>query len=149
MVRTEGLTHIHLLVSDLNQSLSFSRQVFGMEETFREGLHLVSLRTPGSRETITLNAEPDQDHVTPGDSGGIAHFGFRLKEGMDLGQAIEEVIASGGRLVKRGEHGTPGRCLGEGAGNTADPSRVRCSPGSAAWRETTFVHSLGGRPRPG
>ena len=37
MVRTEGLTHIHLRVSDLGRSLAFYQQVFGLEEMFREG----------------------------------------------------------------------------------------------------------------
>jgi len=104
MIRTEGLTHIHLVVGDLKRSLSFYREVFGMEEMFREGPHMVFLRTPGSRDTITLNDDPDQGELRPGDSGGIAHFGFRLKEEADLEQAIEEVLAAGGKLVRRGEH---------------------------------------------
>jgi predicted enzyme related to lactoylglutathione lyase len=36
-----------------------------------------------------------------------------LKEGVDLDQAIEEVLAAGGRLVTRGEHapGEPFACV--------------------------------------
>jgi catechol 2,3-dioxygenase-like lactoylglutathione lyase family enzyme len=104
MIETEGLTHIHLTVRDLSQSASFYQRVFGMEEIFREGRHLIFLRTPGSRDTITLNDGPDQGDRRPGESGGVAHFGFRLKEGVDLDQAIEEVLAAGGRLERRGEH---------------------------------------------
>lgn len=104
MIETEGLTHIHLVVRDLNRSLGFYRRVFGMEVMFREGPHLVFLRTPGARDTITLNDLADQGELTPGDSGGIAHFGFRLKDEAGLERAIEEVLAAGGRLERRGEH---------------------------------------------
>ena len=107
MVRTEGLTHIHLLVSDLGRSLAFYQQVFGMEEMFREGPNMVFLRTPGRRDTITLNQDPDQDKARVGDSGGITHFGFRLAEDADLELAIQEVRGAGGKLVRQGEH-SPG-----------------------------------------
>jgi catechol 2,3-dioxygenase-like lactoylglutathione lyase family enzyme len=66
MIKTEGLTHIHLLVSDLQRSLRFYRQVFGLEEMFWDGPHMVFLRTPGSRDTITLNDDPDQgERISP------------------------------------------------------------------------------------
>ena len=107
MVRTEGLTHIHLQVSDLSRSLGFYQQVFGLEEMFREGPNMVFLTTPGRRDTITLNQDPDQDKARVGDSGGIAHFGFRLTDEADLELAIQEVRAAGGTLVSQGEH-SPG-----------------------------------------
>jgi catechol 2,3-dioxygenase-like lactoylglutathione lyase family enzyme len=107
MIRTEGLTHIHLRVSDLDRSLAFYKRVFGLEEMFREGPNMVFLRTPGRRDTITLNEDPDQDKARAGDSGGIAHFGFRLADDADLELAIQEVRAAGGTLVRRGEH-SPG-----------------------------------------
>jgi catechol-2,3-dioxygenase len=95
MVRTEGLTHIHLRVSDLGRSLAFYQQVFGLKEMFREGPNMVFLRTPGRRDTITLNQAPDQDKARVGDSGGIAHFGFRLADDVDLELAVQEVRAAG------------------------------------------------------
>jgi catechol 2,3-dioxygenase-like lactoylglutathione lyase family enzyme len=107
MIRTEGLTHIHLGVSDLDRSLAFYQRVFGLEEMFREGPNMVFLRTPGRRDTITLNEDPDQDKARVGDSGGIAHFGFRLADDADLELAIQEVRAAGGTLVRRGEY-SPG-----------------------------------------
>ena len=107
MVRNEGLTHIHLLVSDLGRSLAFYQHVFGLEEMFREGPNMVFLRTPGRRDTITLNQDPDQDKARVGDSGGITHFGFRLAEDADLELAIQEVRGAGGKLVRQGEH-SPG-----------------------------------------
>ena len=102
MIETEGLTHIHLLVSDLERSLRFYKSVFGLEEQFRAGPTMVFLRTPGSRDTITINADPDELHRVG--RGGIDHFGFRLKPGVDLDAAIAEIVDAGGCLVRRGEH---------------------------------------------
>jgi catechol 2,3-dioxygenase-like lactoylglutathione lyase family enzyme len=103
MIATEGITHIHLAVSDMERSLNFYRIVFGMEELFREGPDLVFLHTPGGNDTLTLNEDPSlRDRA--GDSGGIQHFGFRLVDKHELDRAIEEVESRGGRFVRRGEH---------------------------------------------
>ena len=55
MIKTQGLTHIHLVVRDLERSLRFYQGVFGMEERFRDGPKMVFLNTPGSPDLITLN----------------------------------------------------------------------------------------------
>ena len=107
IVETEGLTHIHMVVGDMSRSLAFYTRVFGMQELFREGDDLVFLRTPGAWDTITLNSEPDSERGRPGESGGIAHFGFRLKRAGDMNAAVQEIVAAGGRLIRRGEH-SPG-----------------------------------------
>jgi catechol 2,3-dioxygenase-like lactoylglutathione lyase family enzyme len=103
MIETEGLTHIHLVVRDLERSARFYRDVFGMEELFREGSSMVFLRTPGAADTIALNSDPALEHLA-GNSGGVQHAGFRLVDKGDLERAIEEVVAAGGRLLRRGEH---------------------------------------------
>ena len=107
MIETEGLTHIHLMVEDMSRSLGFYTGVFGMQELFREGDDLVFLRTPGVWDTITLNSGRDSERGQPGESGGIAHFGFRLKRAGDMDTAVQEIVAAGGRLIRRGEH-SPG-----------------------------------------
>ncbi|MFQ5971395.1 MAG: VOC family protein [Alphaproteobacteria bacterium] len=101
VIRTEGLTHVHLIVSDLNRSLHFYSTVFGMKERFRDGESIVFLRTPGAKDTITLNARPNATHIG---RGGVDHIGFRLIDKSDLDTAIREVEAAGGRLIERGEH---------------------------------------------
>ncbi len=106
MIRTQGLTHIHLVVRNLEQSLRFYQGVFGMEERFRDGPKMVFLSTPGSEDLITLNEDPAEAQLA-GVNGGVAHFGFRLAESVDLDTAIAEVEAAGGKLIRRGEH-TPG-----------------------------------------
>lgn len=103
MIRTQGLTHIHLIVRDLDRSLAFYQRVFGLEERFREGRHLVFLNTPASQDLITLNEEPSQARLA-GVNGGVDHFGFRLASISDLDAAVAEVEAAGGMLIKRGEH---------------------------------------------
>jgi catechol 2,3-dioxygenase len=105
MVQTEGLTHIHLLVKDLDRSLRFYREVFGLQERFRDGPKMVFLRTPGCRDTITLNeCESPEDAARIGSLGGIDHFGFRLRSKADLDAAIAEVEQHGGSLLRRGKH---------------------------------------------
>ncbi len=103
MIKTQGLTHIHLYVHDLDRSLAFYKSVFGLEERFRNGPKMVFLNTPGSKDTITLN-EDSSEAQHAGINAGIAHFGFRRESTSDLDSAISEVVAAGGKLVERGEH---------------------------------------------
>ena len=63
MIKTEGLTHIHLMVRTLERSLRFYQDVFGMKELFRDGPAMVFLNTPGSRDSITLNEDPSMTDV--------------------------------------------------------------------------------------
>jgi catechol 2,3-dioxygenase-like lactoylglutathione lyase family enzyme len=99
MIETEGLTHLHLFVADLDRSLRFYREVFGLEEVFRDGPKMVFLRPPRTSDTITLNEVPEK----AGTGGGIDHFGFRLRDKANLDEAIAEVERAGGTLVERGE----------------------------------------------
>src|SRR5438876_283271 len=86
MVRTYGLTHINLVVRDVERSLRFYRQVFGVEEYGRtEGL--VHTRTPGCQDVITF----DEQASGAGESRGIAHFGFRLVSPGDIDAAVDEM----------------------------------------------------------
>ncbi len=103
MVKTRGLTHIHLAVRNLDQSLRFYTQGLGMTERFRDGPKMVFLNTPGSQDLITLNEDP-AEALLAGVNGGVLHFGFRLADSADLDTAIAEVGAAGGKLIQRGEH---------------------------------------------
>jgi catechol 2,3-dioxygenase-like lactoylglutathione lyase family enzyme len=102
MIKTEGLTHIHLVVRDLERSLRFYQGVFGMKERFRDGPKMVFLNTPGSRDLVTLNEDPAEAQLA-GVNGGVAHFGFRLADPTALDVAVAEVEVAGGKLIRRGE----------------------------------------------
>jgi catechol 2,3-dioxygenase-like lactoylglutathione lyase family enzyme len=73
MVRAYGLTHINLVVRDVERSLRFYWQVFGVEEYGRTK-GLVHTRTPGCHDVISF----DEHSPGAGESRGIVHFGFRL-----------------------------------------------------------------------
>lgn len=121
MIETEGLTHINLVVSDLERSLRFYESAFGMQEMFRDGPNMVFLRTPGSRDTITLDATPDRRELA-GREGGVSHFGFRLAQGQGLDDALVEIAAAGGRVIERGEHapGVPFAYVSDPDGNVIE-----------------------------
>ena len=57
MIKTQGLTHIHLVVGDLERSLNFYKRALGLEERFRDGPKMVFLNTPGTNDLITLNED--------------------------------------------------------------------------------------------
>jgi catechol 2,3-dioxygenase-like lactoylglutathione lyase family enzyme len=101
VIRTQGLTHIHLVVSDLDRALRFYEEAFGLQEQFRDGPTMVFLATARG-DSITLNEQRGDPRA--GARGGIEHFGFRRADGQDLDDAIAQIEHAGGRLVERGEH---------------------------------------------
>ena len=103
MVKTAGLSHIQLVVRDLDRSLAFYTRVFGMKEQFREGKHMVFLSTPGAHDLITLNQDL-KNLKRAGDNGGMNHFGFRLIDAAEMDAAVVDVTNGGGTLIARGEH---------------------------------------------
>jgi len=103
MIKTKGLTHIHLLVKDLERSLTFYTSVFGMEEKYRVGKKMVFLSTPGSQDLVTLHEDSAKTQLL-GKNGGIEHFGFQLTKDMNLDEAVRIVERAGGKLLSRGEH---------------------------------------------
>lgn len=61
MIKTQGLTHLHLAVRDLRRSLKFYTEVLGLQVRFWEGEHMVFLGTPRAKDLITLRqAKPDE-----------------------------------------------------------------------------------------
>ena len=89
------------MVSDIQRSLKFYQQVFGMEVRFWGGEGLVFPNTPGSNVTIALH-QSQQGQAT-GASVGITHFGFQLESSEHLDRAVSEVVPAGGVLKMRGE----------------------------------------------
>jgi catechol 2,3-dioxygenase-like lactoylglutathione lyase family enzyme len=98
MVRTYGLTHLSMTVRDVEKSYQFYRAVFGVEEYYREAGQ-IQAKTPGAHDVLVFN----EGTADVGNSGGIAHFGFRLVDPADITAAIEAVERSGGTILSRGD----------------------------------------------
>ena len=104
MIKTTGLSHLHLMVRDLKKSVQFYQKVFGMKVKFHVGPKMFFLSTSGCKDLLTLHQEENKKSQA-GKSGGILHFGFDLKNAKDLDGAIETIKKAGGRLLERGKHG--------------------------------------------
>ena len=98
MVKTFGLTHIALAVRDMERSLCFYHDVFGVEVSFRDD-HTIQASTPGASDVIVF----DQTASHPGQTSGITHFGFRLLSADDIDLAVAAVERAGGKILRRGE----------------------------------------------
>ena len=118
MVRSRGLTHIQLAVSDLKRSIDFYRGVLGLEHRWAGGEKAAFLGTPGADDIVTLVQTDALDKA--GKSGGVAHFGFHVEDAPDLERALEAAVSLGGRLVKRGVRKTE-HCPAEPWAFVADP----------------------------
>lgn len=102
MIKTAGLTHIHLAVRDVAAAKAFYQTVFGMEDLQRGDETMVFLRTPGASDTLTLRLAAADETV--GSGGGLDHFGFRLADPTSLNDALAAIVAAGGSIIARGEH---------------------------------------------
>jgi catechol 2,3-dioxygenase-like lactoylglutathione lyase family enzyme len=111
MIRTLGLSHLALTVSDLERSFQFYHDVFGMLAVYREP-GFIQAQTPGARDVLVLEA--GEENV--GESGGIKHFGFRLADARDIDKAAAAIERAGGKIKHRGEF-----CPGEPYVFFADP----------------------------
>ena len=100
MLKTFGLSHIQITASDLDRSVRFYKELFGMKEV-RRFEHCVMVQTPGTHEIFTVNAVPNEIQNV-GKMGGIAHFGFRLREPMEMNKALEDIVRLGGKALEQG-----------------------------------------------
>ena len=98
MIKTLGLTHLALTVSNLERSFQFYHDVFGMLAVYREK-NFLQAQTPGARDVLVL--EEGTENV--GRSGGIKHFGFRLTDARDIDRAAASIERAGGKIKHRGE----------------------------------------------
>jgi catechol 2,3-dioxygenase-like lactoylglutathione lyase family enzyme len=97
-VSTHGLTHLALAVADPARSLGFYRAVLGMVAVY-ESDDFVQAQTPGTMDVLVFERRP---HAA-GRNGGVAHFGFRLRDPRDIDRAVAAIRAAGGRIHEQGE----------------------------------------------
>jgi catechol 2,3-dioxygenase-like lactoylglutathione lyase family enzyme len=89
MIATYGLTHVALAVRDAGRAV----------EVYR-GVGFMQVQTPGSRDVLVFE---ERDPSRVGTSGGIAHFGFRLRNPEDIDAAARAVRRAGGTVKEQGE----------------------------------------------
>ena len=111
MIKTLGLTHLAVTVTDLQRSFQFYHEVFGMVAVYRDKSFLQA-QTPGAHDILVL--EEGTENV--GRSGGIKHFGFQLADARDIDSAAAAIERAGGKILHRGEF-----CPGEPYVFFADP----------------------------
>jgi len=97
-VSTYGLTHVALAVADPARSLRFYQAVFGVVAVF-ESDDFVQAQTPGTRDVLVFERRPGE----AGSRGGIAHFGFRLRDPEEIDRALAAVRGAGGEILDHGE----------------------------------------------
>ena len=101
MIASHGLNHINLNVSDIQRSVKFYQEAFGLEVKFWEGRRMVFLGSPGAHDLITLC---QVDKSEPVGAGGVSHFGFALGRKGQLDESVAQIERAGGKLLSRGEH---------------------------------------------
>lgn len=94
--KTYGLTHIALAVTDLEQTKKFYCSVFDMQVMYNEE-NFIQLTTPGTHDILVFEKKE------PAPTGGIAHFGFRLKDPNDIIEMERRVKQFGGTIIEQGE----------------------------------------------
>jgi catechol 2,3-dioxygenase-like lactoylglutathione lyase family enzyme len=96
---TFGLTHIALKVKDIERSVNFYQHIFNVNVMYRKQ-NFAQVSTPGSNDIIVF--EKSKSNAI-GSTGGIAHFGFRLKQAADIDRIIQKIIEAGGLIKEKGE----------------------------------------------
>ena len=96
---TYGLTHLAIAVKDIQRTLRFYQQVFGMEIMYHEESFL-QLNTPGCNDILVFQ---QHEAIETGNSGAIAHFGFRLKKPEDIEEMTNKILTAGGMIIDKGE----------------------------------------------
>jgi Glyoxalase/Bleomycin resistance protein/Dioxygenase superfamily len=71
--------------------------VIGVIPVYQQG-DSVQAQTPGSRDVLVFERQPQA-----GKTGGVEHFGFRLRRAVDINRALAAIRAAGGTIRDHGE----------------------------------------------
>ena len=96
--KTYGLTHIAIAVKDLDKTLRFYQKVFEVEVMYHKN-DFLQVTTPGANDIIVF----EKKKAEYGKTGGIAHFGFRLRKARDIDELAKRIKSAGGTIVDKGE----------------------------------------------
>ena len=107
-IPTFGLTHVAIAVSSPERSFRFYEQLLGArllgDLEGREGEDLsgedwIEFGTAGAQDVLVLMRA---DGPVTGDTGQLAHFGFRLQAEVDSEVVAAAVEAAGGTVTSKG-----------------------------------------------
>jgi len=96
--KTYGLSHIAIAVRDLDRTLAFYKKVFEVEVMYHKE-NFLQVTTPGANDIIVF----EKKKADYGDTGGIAHFGFRLRNAEDIDEMAARISEAGGTIIDKGE----------------------------------------------
>jgi len=96
--KTYGLTHIAIAVKDLHKTLGFYQIVFDVEVMYHNE-DFLQVTTPGANDIIVF----ERKKANYGQTGGIAHFGFRLRNAEDIDEMATRIKSAGGTILDKGE----------------------------------------------
>jgi len=96
--KTYGLSHIAIAVRDLDLTLAFYKKVFDVEVMYRKESFL-QVTTPGCNDIIVF----EKKKADYGQTGGITHFGFRLRDATDIDEMAKRINEAGGTITDKGE----------------------------------------------
>ena len=96
---TYGLTHLAIAVNDIHRTLQFYKHIFGMEVMYMTD-EMLQLTTPGCHDVVVF--EKRDAHLI-GSSGGIAHFGFRLRKPADIDNIVARINDMNAEILEKGE----------------------------------------------
>jgi catechol 2,3-dioxygenase-like lactoylglutathione lyase family enzyme len=96
--KTYGLTHIAIAVKDLDETLRFYQKVFEVEVMYHKD-DFLQVTTPGANDIIVF----EKKKADYGKTGGIAHFGFRLRKAGDIDEMAKRIKSAGGTIIDKGE----------------------------------------------
>ncbi len=98
--------HVHLKVADLERSLTFYRDVLGLELTQRYGTQAAFLSAGGYHHHIGLNTwESEGGSPPPPGSTGLYHVAILYPTRAQLADAVRRVRAAGIELDGASDHG--------------------------------------------
>lgn len=97
--KTYGLTHFAIKVKNVNRTLAFYKKIFEVEVMYQSP-GWIQVQTPGSDDILVFE---ESRSASVGQSGGIVHFGFRLRRPEDITEMIDRVKAAGAKIKEQGE----------------------------------------------
>ena len=89
-----ALNHFKLIVGDLDRSVKFYCDAFGMELLERDPARAI-LTTPGHDDILTLGQAGE------GEEPGLDHLGFLDRDVDEFDATVARVERAGGRLLRR------------------------------------------------